>query len=146
MKNILSCSIVFLMIFTVSSTSAFAVGGKEFGASLLIPTTGQAMNGEFRTTKSKIMLGVEVAAITTTVLLATLASGGVFWAGLGPLIANHAWSAADAYKSARKGDKNDPYIQQQLSSAQRTLDVSRQNRFDRESDIRQRILNASEQK
>jgi hypothetical protein len=61
-------------------------------------------------------------------------------------LANHAWSAADAFKTARSGNNsNDPYIQQQLSSAQRTLDMSRQNRFDRESDIRQRILRAGEQ-
>ena len=145
MKKTLSCLIIFLMIFTLSYNTAFAVGGKEFGASLLLPTTGQALNGEIGATKTKIMAGIEVAAVTTTILLATLASGGLFWVGLGPLIANHAWSAADAYKTAKRGNSNDPYIQQQLSSAQRTLDVSRQNRFDRESDIRQRILNASEQ-
>ena len=146
MKKFLSCSIIFLMIFASSSASAFAVGGKEFGASLLLPTTGQALNGEIGATKTKIMAGIEVAAVTTTILLATLTTGGIFWCGLGPLIANHAWSAADAFKTARKSNNNDPYIQQQLSSAQRTLDVSRQNRFDRESDIRQRILNAGEQR
>ena len=146
MKKLLSGFIVFLMIFALSSAPAFATGGKEFGASLLLPTTGQALNGEIGATKTKIMAGIEVAAVTTTILLATLTSGGLFWVGLGPLIANHAWSAADAYKTAKRGNNNDPYIQQQLSSAQRTLDVSRQNRFDRESDIRQRILNASEQK
>jgi hypothetical protein len=145
MKKHLSCFLAFLMIFASLSPSAFAVGGKEFGASLLLPTTGQAMNGEIGATKTKIMAGIEVAAVTTTILLATLTTGGVFWAGLGPLIANHAWSAADAFKTARNSNNNDPYIQQQLSSAQRTLDVSRQNRFDRESDIRQRILKAGEQ-
>lgn len=122
---------------------AFAAGGKEFGASLLLPTTGQAMNGEIGATKTKIMAGIEVAAVTTTILLATLTTGGIFWAGLGPLIANHAWSAADAFKTARN-NKSDPYIQQQLTSAQRTLDMSRQNRFSRESDIRERILKAGE--
>ncbi len=145
MKKHLSCLIAFLMIFASLSPAVFAAGGKEFGASLLLPTTGQAMNGEIGATKTKIMAGIEVAAVTTTILLATLTTGGVFWAGLGPLIANHAWSAADAFKTARSGNNNDPYIQQQLSSAQRTLDVSRQNRFDRESDIRQRILRAGEQ-
>ena len=135
----------FLMIFAFLSPSAFAVGGKEFGASLLLPTTGQALNGEIGATKTKIMAGIEVAAVTTTILLATLASGGLFWVGLAPLLANHAWSAADAFKTARSSNSSDPYIQQQLSSAQRTLDVSRQNRFDRESDIRQRILRAGEQ-
>jgi len=145
MKKILSFAVAFLMIFASLSAPAFALGGKEFGASLLLPTTGQALNGEIGATKTKIMAGVEVAAVTTTILLATLTSGGLFWVGLGPLLANHAWSAADAFKTARSGNTNDPYIQQQLSSAQRTLDVSRQNRFDRESDIRQRILRASEQ-
>jgi len=146
MKKSLSCFMAFLMIFAFLSPSAFAMGGKEFGASLLLPTTGQAMNGEIGATKTKIMAGIEVAAVTTTILLATLTSGGLFWVGLGPLIANHAWSATDAFKTARSNNNtNDPYIQQQLSSAQRTLDVSRQNRFDRESDIRQRILRAGEQ-
>lgn len=144
MKKRLSYLVVFLMIVTSFSTTAFAVGGKELGASLLLPTTGQAMNGEIGATKTKIMAGIEVAAVTSTILLATLTSGGLFWVGLGPLLANHAWSAADAFKIARNGN-NDPYIQQQLSSAQRTLDISRQNRFDRESDVRQRILNAGEQ-
>lgn len=144
MKKLISSSLVFLMIFAVMTPSVFAEGMKEMGASLLLPTTGQAMNGEIGATKTKIMAGIEVAAITTTILLATLTTGGIFWAGLGPLIANHAWSAADAFKTARS-NKNDPYIQQQLASAQRTLDMSRQNRFDRESDIRQRILKAGEQ-
>ena len=144
MKKTLSYFVAFLMIFASLSAPVFAAGGKEFGASLLLPTTGQAMNGEIGATKTKIMAGIEVAAVTTTILLATLTTGGIFWAGLGPLIANHAWSAADAFKTARSNN-NDPYIQQQLSAAQRTLDVSRQNRFDRESDIRQRILKAGEQ-
>ncbi len=146
MRKTLSCSVVFLMIFASLSSSVFAAGAKEFGASLLLPTTGQALNGEIGATKTKIMAGIEVAAVTTTILLATLTSGGLFWVGLGPLIANHAWSATDAFKTAQSGNNsNDPYIQQQLSSAQRTLDMSRQNRFDRESDIRQRILRAGEQ-
>ncbi len=144
MKKTLSCLTAFLLIFAFMTPAVFAAGGKEFGASLLLPTTGQAMNGEIGATKTKIMAGIEVAAITTTILLATLTTGGIFWAGLGPLIANHAWSAADAFKTARS-NKNDPYIQQQLSSAQRTLDMSRQNRFSRESDIRQRLLKAGEQ-
>ena len=146
MKKHFSYLLVFLMVFASLCPSALALGGKEFGASLLLPTTGQAMNGEIGATKTKIMAGIEVAAVTTTILLATLTTGGLFWVGLGPLLANHAWSAADAFKTARNGNNsNDPYIQQQLTSAQRTLDVSRQNRFDRESDIRQRILKAGEQ-
>ena len=144
MRKTLSCLTAFLLVFAALTPSVFAEGGKEFGASLLLPTTGQAMNGEIGATKTKIMAGIEVAAVTTTILLATLVGGGVIWAGLGPLLANHAWSAADAFKTARSS-KSDPYIQQQLSSAQRTLDMSRQNRFSRESDIRQRLLKAGEQ-
>jgi hypothetical protein len=145
MKKYVSFLLAFLIIAVSLTPTAFALGGKEFGASLLLPTTGQALNGEIGATKTKIMAGIEVAAVTTTILLATLTTGGLFWVGLGPLLANHAWSATDAFKTARRGNNNDPYIQQQLSSAQRTLDVSRQNRFDRESDVRQRILGASEQ-
>ena len=144
MRKTLSCLTAFLLIFASMTPAVFAEGGKEFGASLLLPTTGQAMNGEIGATKTKIMAGIEVAAVTTTILLATLVGGGIIWAGLAPLLANHAWSAADAYKTARSNG-SDPYIQQQLSSAQRTLDMSRQNRFSRESDIRQRLLKAGEQ-
>ncbi|HRY85638.1 MAG TPA: hypothetical protein P5561_03815, partial [Candidatus Omnitrophota bacterium] len=81
MKKTFSCLLAFLMIFASVSAPAFAAGGKEFGASLLLPTTGQAMNGEIGATKTKIMAGIEVAAVTTTILLATLTTGGVFWAG-----------------------------------------------------------------
>jgi len=50
-------------------------------------------------------------------------------------------------KPRESNNNNDPYIQQQLSSAQRTLDVSRQSRFDRDIRIFARgILNAGEQK
>lgn len=144
MRKTLSCFMAFSLILTLTTAPAFAAGGKEFGASLLLPTTGQAMNGEIGATKTKIMAGIEVAAVTTTILLATLTTGGLFWVGLGPLLANHAWSASDAFKTARN-NREDPYIQQQLSSAQRTLDVSRQNRFDRESDIRERLLRAGQE-
>lgn len=144
MKRILSCLTAFLLVFALVTTPVFATGAKELGASLLLPTTGQAMNGEIGATKTKIMAGVEVASITTIILLGTLVGGGVVWAGIGPLIANHAWSAADAFRTAQN-NKNDPYIQQQLSGAQRTLDMSRQNRFERESNIRQRLLKAGEQ-
>lgn len=144
MKKTLSCLLAFLLIFVSMTTSVFAEGAKEFGASLLLPTTGQAMNGEIGATKTKIMAGIEVAAVTTTILLATLVGGGVVWVGLAPLLANHAWSATDAYRTAQT-NKTDPYIQQQLASAQRTLDMSRQDRFSRESDIRERILKAGQE-
>ena len=142
----LSLMLVFLMVFAFTIPSAFAIGAKEAGASLLLPTTGQAMNNEFGTTKSKVMAGVEVAAITTVAILGGVVGGGVIWAGLGPLIANHLWSSADAYKGAQR--KQDPMVQQQMLEAQRMLEVSRQRRFEREqtgrSDIRERIRQAGE--
>lgn len=144
MKKTLSCLLVFFVVMAFLVPSAFATGAKEFGASLLLPTTGQAMNGQLGSTKTKIMGGIEVAAVTTTVILGFVVGGPVVWCGVGPLIANHAWAAADAYVSARK-KKDDPYAQQQMLDAQRTLDMSRQNRFSRESDIRQRILRAGEE-
>ena len=147
MKNkTLSLAMIIFTMFAVSTPSAFAIGAKEAGASLFLPTTGQAMNNELGSTKTKVMAGVEVAAITTVAILGGVVGGPVIWAGLGPLIANHAWSAADAYKGAQY--KRDPLVQQQMSEAQRTLELSRQRRFDREqtyrSDIRDRILNAGE--
>ena len=148
MKNkILSLTLSFLMVFAFGSPSAYAVGAKEAGASLFLPTTGQAMNGELGDTKTKVMAGVEVAAITTIAILGGVVGGGIIWVGLGPLIANHAWSAADAYKGAQ--NKQDPQVQEQMAEAQRMLELSRQKRFEREqtqrSDIRDRVLKAGEQ-
>jgi hypothetical protein len=143
MKKTLSCLIAFFVVMAFLAPSSFAAGAKEFGASLLLPTTGQAMNGQLGNTKTKIMAGVEVAAITATVVLGFIVGGPIVWCGAGPLIVNHAWAAADAFVSARK--KTDPYLEDQMLSAQRTLDVSRQNRFARESDIRQKILKAGEE-
>lgn len=143
MKKTLSCFLILSVIMAFLVPSAFASGAKEFGASLLLPTTGQAMNDQLGNTKTKIMGGIEVAAVTTTIVLGMVVGGPIVWAGVGPLIANHLWSAADAYKNAQ--NKTDPYVQQQMLSAQRTLDVSRQNRFSRESDIRQRILKAGDE-
>lgn len=146
-QRIISLALAFLTAFAFSTPQVFATGAKEAGASLFVPTTGQAMNNQLGNTKTKVMAGVEVAAITTVAILGGLVGGGVVWAGLGPLIANHLWSAADAYKGAQ--GKQDPLVQQQMMEAQRTLELSRQRRFEREqssrSDIRDRILQAGEQ-
>ncbi|OQA58359.1 MAG: hypothetical protein BWY42_00068 [Candidatus Omnitrophica bacterium ADurb.Bin277] len=144
MKKISFYALVLFLAVSLATPSAFAAGVKEFGASLLLPTTGQTMNDQFGTTKTKIMAGIEVAAITATVILGFVPGGAIVWAGAGPLLANHLWSATDAYVNARKNDK-EPDIQGQMLAAQKTLDVSRQNRFERESDIRQRILRAGEE-
>lgn len=145
-SKLLAVCVVFLMVFALASPLGFAIGAKEAGASLLLPPTGQAMNNDLGSTKTKIMAGVEVAAITTVAILGGVVGGGVIWAGLGPLIANHVWSAVDAYRGAQY--KQDPAIQQQILEAQRTLELSRQRRFEREqasrSDIRERIRQAGD--
>lgn len=147
MKSKTVCLIIaVLMLFTLQTPLAFAVGAKEAGASLLLPTTGQAMNGELGNTKTKIMAGLEVGLITGTAILGGVVGGPVVWATLGPLIANHIWSATDAYRGAQQ--KNDPMVQAQMAEAQRTLAVSRQRRFDREeaerSGIRDRVEQAGQ--
>lgn len=147
MKNrVLALVVMIAMIFAVQSTPAYAVGFKEGGSSLLLPTTGQAQNGQLGNTKTKIMAGVEVAAITTLAILAGVAGGGVTWFAIGPLLANHLWSSADAYKNAQH--KVEPQVQQQMFDAQRTLELSRQRRFEREqiarSEVRDRVQMAGE--
>ena len=85
MKNkTLSLALVISMVFAFGSPSAYATGAKEAGASLFLPTTGQAMNGELGDTKTKVMAGVEVAAITTIAILGGVVGGGIVWVGLGP--------------------------------------------------------------
>lgn len=144
--KIFSILTVFLMLSTFMIPSVQAAGMKEAGASLLLPTYGQSMNGEIYKTKTKIMAGVEFASITTVIVLGTFVGGGVVWAGLGPLIANHLWSSADAYHGAQV--KKDPQIQQQIMEAQKSLELSRQRRFDRlqdtQSDLRSRIAQAGQ--
>jgi len=126
---------------------AFAMGAKEASASFFLPTTGQAMNGQLGSAKTKIMGGIEVAGLTTLAILGGVVGGPVIWAGLGPIIGNHLWSAADAYHGAQ--NKVNPMVQQQMMEAQRTLDFSRQRRFEREqverSNVRDRIRMAGEQ-
>lgn len=137
---------VVLMLLAFQAPSASAMGAKEAAASLFLPTTGQSMNGELGSTKTKVMAGLEVGLITTVAILGGVVGGGVVWAGLGPLIANHLWSAADAYKGAQY--KSNPMLEQQMMEAQRALEISRQRRFDREqtqrSDVRERIMAAGE--
>ena len=140
-KKLLSIAIIFLMFFAFSMPSVFATGIKEGASSLLLPTTGQAMNDQLGNTKTKFMAGVEVAAVTTVAVLGTAVGGPVVWVGLGPLLANHLWSATDAYKNAKY--KKDPVIQDQMTEGQRMLELSRQRRFEREqtyrSDVRSRL-------
>lgn len=139
----------FMMALSFATPPSYAVGAKQATASLLLPTTGQAMNDEIGAKKTKIMAGIEVAAIATIAILGTAVGGGVVWAGLGPLIANHAWSSVDAYHGANAKQASLMNSQAQLQSAQQTLDFSRQRRFEREetmrSSIRDRVNQAGEQ-
>src|SRR3989338_4108091 len=90
-----------LVILSLMVSPAFAGHGlSQATASLILPTTGQAMNGQIGNTKTKIMAGLEAGLITTTAILGGVVGGPVIWAGVGPLIANHAWSSMDAYANA----------------------------------------------
>lgn len=148
MKKMVSYFILGAMFF--SAQTAYADGVKQGAASFVLPTTGQYMNGEFSESKTKLMAGMEVAAITTTVLLATLVGGPVVWAGIGPLIANHTWSGYDAYKTAKEGPQ-DAYVgqEQQVYDARRDLDLTRQQRYDASNNqnlsLRERMRLAGEQ-
>jgi hypothetical protein len=145
MKKILS----FVLLTLIFSSNLYAEGFREASASLLLPTTGQAMNGQLSDRKTKIMAGVEVAAITTVTIIGFAAGGPAVWFGAAPLLANHVWSASDAYKNAQY--QQDPIAadQQQIMDAQRSLELSRQNRFEREQaeryDVRERVRRAGEQ-
>ena len=148
MKNkILSVSVSFLILFAMVLPPVFAEGLKQGAASLFLPTTGQAMNGELGNTKTKFMASLEVAAISTVAILGIAVGGGVVWVGLAPLMANHAWSSVDAYKNAK--NRHDPVLDRQLFEAQRTIELSRERRFEREqaarSDIRERVMQAGQE-
>ena len=147
MKNKPLVFAVAALMICQSSPLVFAEGFKQSAASLILPTTGQAMNGELGDTKTKVMAGIEAAAVTTITILGITTGGGVVWVGLAPLIANHAWSSADAFKSARNRQR-DPIVEQQLIEAQRAIEYSRNRRADRgqdaPSDIRTRIQTAGQ--
>lgn len=147
-------SLYVLFLFTVVSvyqTSVYAEGVKQGAASFVLPTTGQYMNGEFNDGKTKLMAGMEVAAITATVVLASVVGGPVVWAGIGPLIANHTWSGYDAYKTAKEKNQ-DPWAvgqEQQIYDARRDFDLARQQRYDTVNNqnlsLRERMRLAAEQ-
>lgn len=150
MKNKgIAALMAFMMLFMFATPSVFATGGKEATASLFLPTTGQAMNGQLGNTKTKLMAGVEVASVTALAILGGVVGGPVIWVAAGPLIANHLWSATDAYRNAQAKTQYQPLAQQQMADAQRTLELSRERRFDRaqgeRTDLRQRVMMAGEQ-
>jgi len=74
--------------------------------SAILPCTGQWYNGELWTWKSGAMAAIEAGSIF---VLAFFAAGGagddakmVCMAGAGGMIANHAWSGWDAWRSAKR--------------------------------------------
>lgn len=151
-KKKIFAGILSLMLLMNGLPNAFAEGFKEGTASLLLPTTGQAMNGQLGAGKTKVMGGVEVASIATVTILG-LATGGasVLWGAI-PLAANHVWSSMDAYKNAKYKNQTQYVVgapDQEMIDAQRTLETSRDGRFSREqaarNDIRERIRMAGEQ-
>ncbi|HOW58236.1 MAG TPA: hypothetical protein PLO78_00765 [Candidatus Omnitrophota bacterium] len=76
-------------------------------ASLFVPGWGQYLNGEMENKSGKIKTGtmivLEIGGIVTTILLGTLVGYPVIWVGIGILMFNHIWSAADAYAKAPTG-------------------------------------------
>ena len=154
MKKMASYLILVLVVLASIQSPAQADGAKQGAASFVLPTTGQYMNGEFNDSKTKLMAGMEVAAITTTVILATVVGGPIVWAGIGPLIANHTWSGYDAYKTAKEkkqGSYDGNFDQQagQVYDARRDLDLARQQRYDNANNqnlsLRERMRLAAEQ-
>ncbi len=91
-------------------------------ASLFLPGTGQAMNGDLGSAKTKVMGAVETGSIITLAILGGVVGGPVIWAGLGPLLANHAWSSADAFINA--GGPDVVNQENQLAEAERILQQS----------------------
>ncbi len=153
MKKTVSYFVLFLMLLSAFQSTSRADGAKQGAASFVLPTTGQYMNGEFNEGKTKLMAGMEVAAITTTVILATVVGGPIVWAGIGPLIANHTWSGYDAYKTAKEKNEdpnaNYPTDGGQVYDARRDLDLARQQRYDAVNNqnlsLRERMRLAAEQ-
>ena len=70
---------VVLLIFgtclTIPSASYAGQGLGEATSSLFLPTTGQAMNGQMGSAKTKIMAGLEAGLITTTAILGGVVGG-----------------------------------------------------------------------
>lgn len=149
MKNKSFSFLAILLVLTsiMASNPVYAEGVKEAAASLFLPTTGQAMNGQLGNTKTKIMGALEFGLVAATTVVGITAGGPVVWVAAGPLLANHVWSSADAFVAARQNSQ--AVSSQNLQLAQRNLDLSREKRFEREeeyrSDIRNRVQAAGEQ-
>jgi len=101
------------MFMAVSGVAYAAEGDKgeksltRGAASLVLPGWGQYLNGEMDTKSGKFKTGamivLEIGGIVTTILLGVLVGYPVIWVGIGILMFNHIWSAADAYAKAPSG-------------------------------------------
>lgn len=114
-KKIIALVVVFAFAFSVSGIAYAAEGSQDKGetsltrgaASLFVPGWGQYLNGEMENQSGKLKTGtmivLEIGGIITTILLGTLVGYPVIWVGIGILMFNHIWSAADAYVKAPEG-------------------------------------------
>lgn len=130
MRLLAMWTVLVLVMFSVVPSSYAGHGLAQGTASLILPTTGQAMNGQGGNFKTKVMAGMEAGLITGTAILGGVVGGPVVWATVGPLIANHAWSAIDAYANAT------PEMTAQMSQleeAQRILRESQERNRSRRS-------------
>lgn len=137
--------IVIMMIISVSPAQAAI---KEGTASLLLPTTGQAMNGQLGAGKTKVMGGVEVASVITTTVLGITTGGATVLVGAVPLAINHIWSSMDAYKSARQRELENAMMGQPASYGTQSNIQMAQSAYAPEAgrgyDVRERIRRAGE--
>lgn len=109
MRKIVSvCLILMLAVGAVPSTAAADDAVTHGGASLLIPGLGQYLNGEHETKGGKVKMGfmalAELGAILTTSIVGANAGYPEVWSGIGIFIANHLYSATDAYVNAKDGE------------------------------------------
>ena len=105
----------------IPAASAAAPGVKEGAASLIIPGWGQYLNGDFENRSGRMKVGamavVEIAAIITTAVVGGVAGYPQIWIGVGLFLANHVWSAVDAFINA----KSEPGVQLGTLAAQDKL-------------------------
>lgn len=112
-RKILAMVVMATLLVSVSGVAYAAEGDRgdksltRGAASLVLPGWGQYLNNEMETKSGKIKTGamiiIEIGGIVTTILLGTLVGYPVIWVGIGILMFNHIWSAADAYAKAPSG-------------------------------------------
>lgn len=121
---------------------------KEGAASLFLPTTGQAMNGQLGDGKTKVMGTVEAASIITTAILGVSTGGATVLVGAVPMAINHIWSSMDAYKSARQREVENAMMGQAPSYGAQSHIQMAQSAYAPEAgrgyDVRERIRRAGE--